>query len=425
MVNHLFFYFRLLTLLIFCIFILTLNTFKKIKRKISKFAENFAHLTADVIYDRRTGWDVFLYATFLRALSFIFEAIARTRYWLYNKRILRDAPLGCLVVVVGNLTVGGTGKTPIVEKFARTLSERGRKVAILSRGYKSKSEGSFKKFLRWITHGEAPKPRVVSDGKNVLLDSEIAGDEPYMLARNLPNVVVVVDKNRVRAGHYAITEFGVDTLILDDGFQYLPLKGQVQLLLVDKTNPFGNFCLLPRGILREPVSHLSRASFIFLTKSDGKKDIKLEQVIRKYNPSVEIIECAHRPTCLANFSTNQRTELDILKGAKVACFSAIAVPEGFENFLTQLGGEIVYKKRFLDHHRFDDIELETFFDNAVKAGADFAVCTEKDAVRIRTDLSTPIPFYYTKLEIDIIDGNEDFEAAVEKICFPKRHSDFF
>ena len=134
MVNHLFFYFRLLTLLIFCIFILTLNTFKKIKRKISKFAENFAHLTADVIYDRRTGWDVFLYATFLRALSFIFEAIARTRYWLYNKRILRDAPLGCLVVVVGNLTVGGTGKTPIVEKFARTLSERGRKVAILSRG---------------------------------------------------------------------------------------------------------------------------------------------------------------------------------------------------------------------------------------------------------------------------------------------------
>lgn len=400
-----------------------MNSLKDIKRKISKSAEDFAHFTADVIYDRREGLAVSIYGAFLKALSFIFEAIARSRYWLYNKRILRDAPLGCLVVVVGNLTVGGTGKTPIVEKFARTLSERGRKVAILSRGYKSKSESSFKKFLRWITHGEAPKPRVVSDGKKVLLDSECAGDEPYMLARNLPNVVVVVDKNRVRAGHYAITEFGVDTLILDDGFQYLPLKGQVQLLLVDKTNPFGNFNLLPRGILREPVSHLSRASYIFLTKSDGEKDPALEQIIRKYNPSVEIIECAHRPTCLANFSTNQRNELDILKGANVACFSAIAVPEGFENFLTQLGGKIVYRKRFLDHHRFDDIELETFFNNAVNAGADFAVCTEKDAVRIRTDLVTPIPFYYTKLEIDIIHGDDDFESAVEKICFPKREAD--
>ena len=400
-----------------------MKNLKDIKRKLKKAGNDFAHFTADVIYDRRDGWGVRIFATFLKALSYIFEAIARTRYWLYNKRIMRDAPLGCLVVVVGNLTVGGTGKTPIVEKFARTLSERGRKVAILSRGYKSKSEGSFKKFLRWLTHGEAPKPRVVSDGKNLLLDSEVAGDEPYMLARNLPNVVVVVDKNRVRAGHYAITEFGVDTLILDDGFQYLPLKGQVQLLLVDKTNPFGNFSLLPRGILREPVSHLSRASYIFLTKSDGKKDPELERVIRKYNPSVEIIECAHRPTCLANFQTNQRTELDILKGAKVACFSAIAVPEGFEKFLTQLGGEIVYKKRFLDHHRFDDIELETFFKNAVESGAEFAVCTEKDAVRIRTDLATPIPFYYTKLEIDIIYGDEDFESAVEKICFPKRKAD--
>ncbi len=397
--------------------------FKRVKRKISKSAEDFAHLTADVIYDRRKGFGVSIYATFLKALSFIFEAIVRLRYFLYEKRIFRDAPLGCLVVVVGNLTVGGTGKTPIVEKFARTLNERGRKVAILSRGYKSKSDGTLGKFIRWITHGESPKPRVVSDGKNILLNSELAGDEPYMLARNLPGVVVVVDKNRVRAGHFAITEFGVDTLILDDGFQYLPLKGQLQLLLVDKTNPFGNFSLLPRGILREPVSHLHRASFIFLTKSDGTRDPKLEYTIRQYNPTAEIIECSHRPSALANFSTNERQDLSILNGSKIACFAAIAAPESFENFLTKLGAEIVYKKRFLDHHRFDDSELEEFFQNAVKSGAEFAVCTEKDAVRIENNFKAPLPFYYTKLEIDILKGDEDFESAVEKICFPKRDVD--
>ena len=380
-------------------------------------------MTADVIYDRREGFVVSVYAAFLKSLSYIFEIIARSRYWMYKNRIMRDAPLGCLVVVVGNLTMGGTGKTPIVEKFARSLNDRGRKVAILSRGYKSKSDGAFKKFARWITHGEAPKPKVVSDGKNILLNSEFAGDEPYMLARNLPGVIVIVDKNRVRAGHYAITEFGADTLILDDGFQYLPLRGQLQLLLVDKTNPFGNFSLLPRGILREPVSHLKRASYIFLTKSDGSRDAQLERTIRKYNPAVEIIECAHRPTCLADFSSNEKTGLEILNGAKIACFSAIAVPERFENFLTKLGAEIVFKKRFLDHHRFDESELNSFFDAAMKAGASFAVCTEKDAVRINADFRAPIPFYYTKLEIDILRGVDDFESAVEKICFPKRKTD--
>lgn len=396
---------------------------KDIKHKLTHATENFVHMTADVIYDRREGFFTSIYAAFLYALSWVFEAIVRLRYSLYRNRILRDAPLGCLVVVVGNLTVGGTGKTPIVEKFARSLSERGRKVAILSRGYKSKSDGALKKFIRWMTHGEAPKPKVVSDGKNILLNSEFAGDEPYMLARNLPNVIVIVDKNRVRAGHYAITEFGADTLILDDGFQYLPLRGQLQLLLVDKTNPFGNHRLLPRGILREPISHLKRASYIFLTKSDGIEDPELEHLIRKYNPTAEIIECAHRPESLVDFRSMRRNELSILKGAKVACFSAIAAPDSFENFLEELGGEIVYKKRFLDHHRFDDYELDKFFSRAKSAGAQFVVTTEKDAVRIRSDYPAALPFYYTKLEIEILEGVDDFESAVEKICFPKRRSD--
>lgn len=400
-----------------------MTLFQRIRRRLKSYAQRIANFTADVIYDRADGFVAVLYGGVLFCLSFVFEFIARLRFYLYDRRILRDAPLGCLVVVVGNLTVGGTGKTPIVEKFARSLAERGRRVAILSRGYKSKSDSFFGKLSRWFTHGESPKPRVVSDGKTIFLDSSVAGDEPYMLARNLPGVIVIVDKNRVRAGHYAITEFGADTLILDDGFQYLPLKGQLQLLLVDKTNPFGNRRLLPRGILREPVSHLKRASYIFLTKSNGEKDYELEQTIRTYNKTAEIIECTHKLRCLVNFKTLEKVPLERLKGKKVACFSAIAAPESFERFLRELGAKLVLRKRFLDHHRFSESELDSVFETAAAKGAEMVVTTEKDSVRIEATYNPKIDFFYTKLEIDIISGADDFENAVERICFPKRKAD--
>ena len=132
----------------------------------------------------------------------------------------------------------------------------------------------------------------------MLLGPHDAGDEPYMLARNLLGVHVLVDKNRVKAGAYAIRRFGVDTLILDDGLQYLPLKGSMNLVLVDKTNPFGNKRLLPRGILREPISHLQRASYVFLTKSDGEPSTDISALVHRHHPEVEIIECAHRPKFL-------------------------------------------------------------------------------------------------------------------------------
>ena len=240
----------------------------------------FEEYTIDVIFGRREGAGATVFAGFLQALSALFSGIVQARLWLYRQRIFHDQPLGCLVVVVGNLTVGGTGKTPVVEKFARALQEQGRKVAILSRGYKSKAPPLWRRGWNWLTHAATPPPRIVSDGKAVLLDSEQAGDEPYMLARNLPGVVVLVDKDRVKAGAYAIKRFRCDTLVLDDGFQYLPLKGSLNLLLVDKTNPFGNGHLLPRGILREPIKHLRRARYVFLTKSDGRRDPEIESIIK-------------------------------------------------------------------------------------------------------------------------------------------------
>ena len=383
--------------------------------------------TVDVIYGRRSGLGPALYGGFLQVLSWLFNGIAQTRLWLYRHRILHDQPLGCLVVVVGNLTVGGTGKTPVVEKFAKALRDRGRKVAILSRGYKSKAPPVWKKFWYSLTHTDEPPPRIVSDGVNVLLDSEEAGDEPYMLARNLPGVIVLVDKDRVKAGAFAIKRFGCDTLVLDDGFQYLPLKGRLNLLLVDKTNPFGNGELLPRGILREPIKHLRRASYVFLTKSNGQRDAELERLIELHNPGVDIIECAHRPQYLQRFATSAdapgaREPLTFLKGRRVFAFSGIATPESFEKFLRDLGALIVGRERFPDHYRYEPEDIAGLFKLAQGEGAACVVTTEKDAVRISESAAFPLPLYYLRLEIDILRGAADFDEAVSRICFPQHGS---
>ena len=372
----------------------------------------------DVIMGRREGTMAALFGAFLQVCSYLFSGIVQLRLWLYRNRILRDQPLGCLVVVVGNLTVGGTGKTPVVEKFAKALQERGRKVAILSRGYKSKAPPLWQKWWFWLNHTEEAPPRVVSDGERVLLDSELAGDEPFMLARNLPGVVVLVDKNRVKAGAYAIKRFGCDTLVLDDGFQYLPLKGRLNLLLVDKTNPFGNGFLLPRGILREPVKHLQRASYVFLTKSKGVRDEELEAMIRRFNPGAEIIECAHKPQYLQHIDNGERLPLTALAGRRIGVFSGIAAPESFEAFLRETGAKLGYTRRFLDHYRFTSEDLESVFGEAREAGVELMITTEKDAVRIDAREKLSVPCYYLRLEIEILRGAADFNEAVAKICFP-------
>jgi len=378
------------------------------------------NLAVDVIYERRHDRNARILGAFLKFLSLVFTSVVKSRLFLYQHRIMRNHHLGCLVIVVGNLTVGGTGKTPVVERLARNLRDRDRNVAILSRGYKSKKEPLHRKWWRLLTHKEADPPKIVSDGKKVLLGPHEAGDEPFMLAQNLPGVVVLVDKDRVKAGAYAVKKFGVDTLILDDGFQYLKLKDHLQLLLIDKSNPFGNGRLLPRGILREPISHMRRASYVFLTKSDGNPNPELEARIRRYKPDVELIECEHRPRYLKALQGEEQRPLESLKGDPVACFSAIAMPESFESFVEKFGADIVLRKRYLDHHWFSRRELDAVFREAREAGARYLVTTEKDAVRIDPDYALAMPCFYLRVEIGILSGVKDFEEAVSRICFPKR-----
>lgn len=393
---------------------------KQFAQSIQEKLNAFERFTVDVVYDRREGRAVDAYAAFLFVLSLLFGTIVKIRLLLYKNRLRYDHHLGCQVIVVGNLTVGGTGKTPVVEKFARTLRDRGRKVAILSRGYKSKKEGLLKKWWRQISHGEPEPPVTVSDGKTILVGPQQAGDEPFMLAKNLPGVVVVVDKDRVKAGNFAIQKHGADILILDDGFQYLRLKGTTNVLLIDRNNPFGNGNMLPRGILREPIHHIRRAKYVFLTKCDGGDISELRARVLRHKPGVDIVECAHTPQYLQRVGTSGRMELLELHGRKVGAFSGIAMPESFEALLRKYGAEIRYNQRFLDHHWFGEFELERLFNGAKAAGVDCVITTEKDAVRLAPDYEPPLPLYYLRLEISMLAGADDFEAAVDKLCPPKQ-----
>jgi tetraacyldisaccharide 4'-kinase len=388
------------------------------REKFRAWMESGETFLLEVILEERKGFKESIVRTVLYGCSKVFQVAVKTRRFLYNFRILRDSTLGVQVIAIGNLTVGGTGKTPVVEKFARELRDEGRNVAILSRGYRSKPVPVHRWFInKVLLRDDTTPPRVVSDGRSLLLDSEMAGDEPYMLASNLKDVVVLVDKDRVKSGRYAIEKFGCDTLLLDDGFQYWKLKGRrLDVVLIDRQQPFGNERLLPRGTLREPPSHLARASFIFITKSDGNT-AELRRRIAQVNPGAGIIECIHHPLYLEDVFTGQRSGLDLLKGTKVASLSGIAQPESFEQSLVKLEAELVYSKRFADHHRFTQQEILNAINRSKKRQAEAIVTTQKDAVRFPKLDRRDLPIYFMRVEIKILSGANDFQDCVRKICF--------
>jgi tetraacyldisaccharide 4'-kinase len=385
----------------------------------SQRSESLEQFAIDVILERRHGVRAALLRALLYALSFIYERLVQLRLFLYRHRIFREHTLGCLVISIGNLTVGGTGKTPIVEKFARALRAGGRRVAILSRGYKSVPRRTRKKSWNPFAKKIPEPPRVVSDGKTLLLDSLTAGDEPYMLANNLKDVVVLVDKDRVKSGLYAIKELKADTLLLDDGLQYLHLKHRLDIVLIDRQAPFGNEHLLPRGTLREPPRNLRRASYVFITKSTGEPNDELIRRIRRYNRTAEIIECAHRPLHLQNVLTGEQIPLERLRDTYVGSICGIAAPESFEDGLRQLGARLELSKRYTDHHRYTDVELNSFITRCVRRDLEMIVTTEKDAVRFPRLAKTDVPIYFLRVEIEILSGHESWEHCVARICKPQ------
>jgi tetraacyldisaccharide 4'-kinase len=186
--------------------------------------------------------------------------------------------------------------------------------------------------------------------------------------------------------------------------------------LIDRQQPFGNERLLPRGTLREPPSHLARANTIFITKSDGNT-AELRRLIEQFNPDAGIIECIHHPLYLEDLFTGQQVGTDYLKGRKVASLSGIAQPESFEQSLIGLGADLVYARKFADHHRFTQQEVLNVINRSKKKQADAIITTQKDAVRFPKIDRRDLPIYFMRVEIKILSGAKDFQDCVRKICF--------
>jgi tetraacyldisaccharide 4'-kinase len=377
-----------------------------------RFLDSLEQFAVDVILERRAGKRAGILRVVLFAFSLIYLRIVTLRLSLFRSHILRSHQLGCPVVSIGNLTVGGTGKTPVVEKLARDLSRRGRRIAILSRGYKSvRKKGAL---------AQTTPVRVVSEGAAILLDSKNAGDEPFMLAKNLRGVAVVVDKDRVGCGRHAVEKLGCDLLILDDGLQYLKLHRRFDIVLIDREAPFGNEYLLPRGTLREPPDHLRRATHILITKCDGSDLSDLHARIRLHNKTAPIIECRHRPLELQDLASGKIFPLSELKGLRAAALSAIASPESFEQGLRRLGVELELTQSFADHHRYSKREIDRFLKRCARRGISCVLTTEKDAVRMPRLFNQEIPIRYLRIEIEIVKGQEHWERMLEQLIHPPR-----
>ncbi len=287
----------------------------------------------------------------------------------------------------------------------------GYRVVILNRGYRAK----------W--HGDVG---VVSDGKRLHMDAAEAGDEAYMLAKHLPNVPVLIGAERAITGQYAIDHFGAEVAILDDGYQHWQLARDMDILLVDAVNVFGNGYILPRGTLREPISHVRRADVCLLTKVDqaaaGSRDY-IRETVRKYNDHALIIESIHQPRCfipLDEWYENIGSEgIDVreMGGKRVVAVSAIGNPASFEQTLSDLGAVIIESLRYPDHHDYAEREMSDVLEQAEAKGAEAIVITEKDAVKIPPAVvraKWPIPVYVICVEVTFQSGHAAFHALLEK-----------
>ncbi len=317
-----------------------------------------------ILYQREKSLGTRFLLSPLYLVSIPYGWIVRLRSVLYASGLLQTKQLPCPVISVGNITAGGTGKTPLVMALARELGDRGIPVAILSRGYK----------------GEQTSEVVVSDGQRIRLSCGEAGDEPYLMAKRLKGIPVLIGKDRFFSGRVALQRFGVRGAVLDDGFQRLQLHRDLNILLVDSTIGFGDGHLLPRGILREPLAHLRRADLFMLTKVEDREACQpLERLLRRIHPSAPIFHSRYEPSGLVG-PGEEWEEVESLKGKNVLVLSGIADPLSFSSLLKKCGMKVIKETAFPDHHRYTRSDIASLEEAA--QGVDWIVTTEKDLVRL-------------------------------------------
>jgi len=342
--------------------------------------------------DRKKGFLSGIFKALLFVLSLIYGLIVRILIFI-NK--LKSQRLNVKVISVGNITLGGTGKTSLVEFIARYLKGQGHKVAILSRGYKRKATPYY----------------------SAVPSSKTMGDEAYMLFRNLADVPVIIEVDRIKAAGRAAKDFSADTVILDDGLQQWKIKKDLEIVAIDATNPLGNRHLLPRGILREPLSGLRRADMFVLTKTNLEPATKeIKDFLNRINPRAVIIESMHQP--MGFYNVEKPGELygaEVLKGKTVTLFSGIGGPDAFENLITSLDIKVGLSFRFPDHHNYTEKDLEKIISSSRDKNIDTVITTEKDAVRI-LELGLGdrgLSFFYLRIAMAIKDEKRFYNRLLQ------------
>jgi tetraacyldisaccharide 4'-kinase len=321
----------------------------------------------------------------------------RARNYGYVSGLVRVHRMPCRVVCVGNLTVGGTGKTPTVLALARAFARSGAKVCVILRGYGRRGA----------------EVVVVSDGRDRLLPWQEVGDEAVLLARRLPGIPVIVGGDRVRAGALALQRFGPDTLLLDDGFQHRRLHRDLDLVLLDATDPFGGGKLVPRGRLREPIQGLGRAHAVLVTRVDQAVDLaSLRQRLSGLAPDHPLAWAVHRPVRLVDLQSGEEWPVGALAGRLVHAVSGIANPESFHRTLQGLGARLAGTLCFPDHHPFTEADLAHIAAEAKALGAEWILTTEKDAVRLDGDLPQGFPVLALGITLEVIEGGRGLEQLL-------------
>jgi tetraacyldisaccharide 4'-kinase len=346
--------------------------------------------------------------SFLLAISICYGALVQQRDTLYKKGLLQSKKLPCPVISIGNITVGGSGKTPMTIYLAEFIRRFGYSVAIICRGYKGKEEKI---------------GGVVSDGRIICMGPDKAGDEPFMIAKRLKTVPVIVGQDRYKAGRLAIQEFQPDVLLLDDAFQHLRLHRDIDLVLLDSKKPFGNTYLFPRGTLRETASALERGDALILTRSDIGNPVPLEQ-IKRFIPGKPIFHSVHTPYIYKIVAGNKPQSqngtkilsgysFELFKNKRVFAFSGIARNDDFLQTVKDINCEVSGFSEFQDHHEYTNRELNTILNAAMDLSVDFIITTEKDYIRVAHKIKWPIDLIVVGIEISFGINDIAFKSFIE------------
>ena len=336
---------------------------------------------------------------FLAVPGLAYRAAVTLRNSLYDAGRLPSHRLPCAVISIGNLTMGGTGKTPLTSHVAALLRDSGYRVGVVSRGYGRRG-------------GNAPL--LVSNGRTVLADAQSAGDEPYLIARDNPAVPVAIGADRVAAAGFLVRSCSPEVLVLDDAFQHRRLARDLDLLLLDGRDPWGNGRMLPRGPLREPIASVARADAFVLTRSSGRVPADLASALERFKPGAPVFHCRLEPRGFVT-AEGEAVGLASLKGFSAFVFSGIARPERFEEDLRDLGVGIAGARRFADHHRFRRRDLEEIVLEARRLRADVLVTTEKDLVRLMDTPEGSPPLYALAIEATFARGTGPQEWLLDRL----------